>query len=171
MRKEIKKITLSSIFSSLIVVMILLGTFLEILDITIAAVCSLAVYIVHLEAGGKYPFLVYLTSSILCLIFIPLSSATLYFVGFFGYYPILRFFLKNKKKLFRKIVCFVVFNISTILLMLLFKAVFALQNEPASIYVLLIITSNVFFFCFDKLLDVFFVIYFKLLRNKIKFIK
>lgn len=171
MKREIKKITLSSVFSALIVVLILLGTFIEILDITIAALCALAVFIILIEAGGKYPFLVYLTSSILCLIFTPLSTATLYFIGFFGYYPILKTKLKGLKKRVVKIICALVFNISMAALMLLFKAVFALQNEPPIMYVLLLITSNVFFFCFDYLLDVFTFIYFKKLRDKIKFIK
>lgn len=171
MKKEIKKITLSSVFSGLIVVLILLGTFIEILDITVAAVCALAVYIIQIEAGGKYPFLVYLTASILSLIFTPLSTATLYFVGFFGYYPILKLKLRKSKKYLRKVICVLVFNVSMVVLMLLFKAVFALQNEPAVMYVLLLITSNVFFFCFDYLLDVFTFIYIKKIRDKIKFIK
>lgn len=171
LKKEIKKITVSSIFSALIVVLIMLGTFLEILDITVAAVCSLVVFIVLIEEGGKYPLLVYLVSSVLCLIFVSQSSATLYFVAFFGYYPILKLKLKKLSKVLRKTVCIVLFNIATLLLFLIFKAIFAMQNEPAVMYILLIILSNVFFLCFDRLLDVFAFIYFKKLRNKIKFLK
>ena len=170
MKKEIKKITLSSLFSALIVVLILIGTFFDLLDITVAAVCALAVYILLIEAGLKYSFLVYLTSGVLCLIFSPMSSATLYFIGFFGYYPIIKTKLRKLKKHLRKLICLLLFNTSMIALMLLFKAVFALQNEPIYMYVLLLVTSNVFYFCFDYLLDVFTVIYFKKIRNKIKFL-
>ncbi|MBO4950931.1 MAG: hypothetical protein J6E38_07955 [Clostridia bacterium] len=171
MRKDIKKIALSAIFSALIVVLILMGTFIELLDITVAAVCALTIYIVQIETKEKYPILVYITSSVLSLIFTPLSTATLYFVGFFGYYPILKQKLIKFKKQIRKLISILVFNVAMISLMLLFKAVFALQNEPAVMYVLLLITSNVFFFCFDYLLDVFTFIYIKKLRDKIKFIK
>lgn len=171
MKKDIKKIALSAVFSALIVVLILIGTFVELLDITVAAVCALAIHIVLIETKSKYPFLVYLTSSALSLILTPLSTATLYFVGFFGYYPILKQKLKNHKKIIRKLICALIFNAVMILLMLLFKTVFALQNEPPMMYMLLLITSNVFFFCFDYLLDVFTFIYFKKLRDKIKFIK
>ncbi len=171
MKKEIKKIALSAVFSALIVVLILIGTFIEVLDITVAAVCALAIHIVQIETKTKYPFLVYLTSSVLSLIFTPLSTATLYFVGFFGYYPILKLKLKNHKKSIRKLICTLVFNVAMILLMLLFKTVFALQNEPPLMYILLLIASNIFFLCFDYLLDVFTFIYFRKLRDKIKFIK
>lgn len=171
MKKEIKLITLSSLFSALIVVLILIGSFIELLDITVAAVCALAVYVIIIEAGGKYPFLVYITSSVLTLIFMPLSTSTLYFIGFFGYYPIVKRKLAKLKKHLRKFICAIIFNTSMITLMLLFKAVFALQNEPVYMYVLLLITSNVFFFSFDFLLDVFTIIYIKKLRNKIKIFK
>lgn len=171
MRKDIKKIALSAIFSALIVVFILIGTFIELLDITVAAVCALTIYIVQIETKEKYPILVYITSSVLSLIFTPLSTATLYFVGFFGYYPILKQKLIKFKKQIRKLISILVFNVAMIALMLLFKAVFALQNEPPLMYALLLVTSNVFFICFDYLLDVFAFIYIKKLRDKIKFIK
>lgn len=168
MKKDIKNITLSSIFSALIVVLILLGTLVELLDITVAAVCALIVFIVKIESGGKYPFLVYLTASILALVFIPMSSATLYFIGFFGYYPILKTVFRKLNKYLKKLICIIIFNISMCALMLLFKAVFALQNEPWQIYVALLVTSNIFFICFDYLLDVFIFIYLKKIRPKFK---
>ncbi|MBE6681456.1 MAG: hypothetical protein E7600_04125 [Ruminococcaceae bacterium] len=168
MRKETKNITLSALLSSLIVVLIVLGTFVELLDITVAAICSLIVFVIKIECGGKYPFLVFLTSSVLALIFVPMSTATLYFIGFFGYYPILKFVFKKMPKALRKIICVLIFNISMCILMFCFKTIFALQNEPWQIYVALLVTSNIFFICFDYLLDVFIFIYIKKIRPKFK---
>lgn len=169
-KKEIRLIAVSSIFSALIVAMLVLGTFIEIFDITVAAICTFAVLIILMEAKNKYAFLVYLTSSILSLIFVPLSTATLYFVGFFGYYPIIKKLLMRLPKIIRKILCFAIFNISMAILMLLFKTIFALTNEPYYIYILLFVTLNIVFVCIDYLLDIFPFIYIKKLRNKIKFI-
>ncbi len=168
MKSEIKKISLSSLLSALITVLIMLGYFIEMLDFTVAAVCSLIIYVSDIEIRGKYPFLVYITSCLLTLIFIPLSSASLYFIAFFGYYPIIKKRIGIKKKKLRKLICAALFNISMLITMLVFKAVFALQNEPAIMYVLLLITLNIFFFCFDYLLDVFIFIYIKKIRPKIK---
>ena len=159
--------TVSSIFSALIVVFIMLGSFIDILDITIAAICTLAVYIIQLEVGGKYPLLVYITSAILCIIFVPMTTTTLYYISFFGYYPILKKALSKFPKLLRKIICVIIFNVIMILLMLLFKTIFALQNEPIAIYIVLLITINVFYICFDYLLDVFHIIYIKKLKKLI----
>lgn len=168
-KKEIRLIAVSAIFSALIVALLIFGTFIELFDITVAAICTFAVYIILLEAKKKYAFLVYLTSGILSLIFVPLSSATLYFVGFFGYYPLIKFLMRKMPKLLRKIICILIFNTTMAGLMLLFKAVFALAEEPATIYILLFLTLNVVFFCIDYLLDIFPIIYIKKLRNKIKF--
>lgn len=165
LKKDIKRITLSSIFSALIVVLILLGSFIDVLDITVAAICTLAIYIIQIEIGGKYPFLVYITSSILCLIFVPMTTATLYYVAFFGYYPVFKKKLAKLPKLLKKILCLVVFNGIMILLMLLFKTVFSLQNEPIELYVVLLISINIFFICFDHVLDLFYYIYMKKLRS------
>lgn len=170
MKNDIRKTALSSLLSALIVVFILLGTFIEMLDITVAAICALIIHIVQIEVKGKYPFLVYITSSILSLIFTPLSTATLYFIGYFGYYPIIKLKMIKFKKWHRKLICALIFNASMCLLMLLFKTVFALQNEPWQIYVALLVTLNIFFMCFDYLLDVFIFIYFKKIRPKIKFL-
>ena len=62
MKRDIHKITLSAIISALIVVIILLGTFIELLDITTAALCSLLVFAVMIEAKGKYP--IFLTEAL-----------------------------------------------------------------------------------------------------------
>ena len=170
MKNDIRKIALSSLLSALIVVLVLFGTFIDLLDITVAAICALIINIVQIEVKGRYPFLVYVTSSILCLIFTPLSTATLYFIGYFGYYPIIKTKLTKLKKVYRKLICVLFFNVAMCLLMLLFKAVFALQNEPWQVYFALIITLNIFFICFDYLLDVFIFIYYKKIRTKIKFL-
>ena len=103
MKKEIKNISLSALFSALIVVLIMVGTFIELLDIMVAAICSFAVYIVQIEAGRKYSLLVYITSCVLSLIFTPLSSATLYFIGFFGYYLIVKDKMQKMNKYIRKL--------------------------------------------------------------------
>ena len=168
-KKEIKLISLSAVFTALIVAFNMIGTFIDILDFTTAAICSFAVLIVMLEAKKKYAFMVYLASGILSALLVPLSTATLYYIAFFGFYPLVRHYTAKLHKTLRKAVCFAIFNILMALIMLLFKAVFALQNEPYYIYLLLLAALNIFFFAFDRLYDVFPYLYIKKIRNKIKF--
>ena len=171
MKNDIKKITLSSIISALIVVLIAIGSLIDLLDITVAAVCTLAVFVIQFEIGTKYSFLVYLTSSVLSLILLPLTTSSLYYICFFGYYPLLKRYTRRFGKRLSKVSCALLFNIVMIILMLIFKAVFALQNEPWPIYAALLVTINVFFFCFDRLMDVFPILYLRKIRNKINFFK
>ena len=53
-KKEIRLIAVSAIFSALIVAMLILGTFIELFDITVAAICTFAVRIILMEAKKKY---------------------------------------------------------------------------------------------------------------------
>lgn len=167
MKTKIRKITLSSIFAGLSTALIVLGSVMEIFDLTTAAFCSLLIYISMIEIKGKYPFLIYLTTCVLSLIISPMTTATLYYVAFFGYYPIIRHKLKRLKKTLSKLICFGVFNASMLLLFCFFKAVFSYQNEPIFMYVVLLVTANIFFFCFDYALDVFAFIYIKKIRPKL----
>ena len=169
MSKEIRKISLSSILSALSTVLIAAGAFFEILDMTSAALACLIVYITDIEVKGKYPFLVYVTTCILSLIFVPLTTSTLYYISFFGYYPIIRKAFSKLKKLYCKLLCFGVFNIAMTATLLLSKTVFAMQNEPYWIYILLIAALNVFFLCFDYVLDVFVIIYIRKIRPQLNF--
>ncbi len=169
MRKEIRNIALASIFSALSVALIIMGGIIELLDLTVSAFCALTVYISMIEIKGKYPFLIYLCTSVLSLIFMPLATSTLYYVAFFGYYPIIRHRLKKAGKLFSKLICLATYNVTMILLYILFKAVFALQNEPATMYIILLITANIFYLCFDYAMDVFAFIYLKKIRTKLGF--
>jgi len=167
MRKDIKKLTLASIFACLSVVLIMLGNVIELFDLTVCAFCAMLVYVSMIEIKGRFPLLIYLTTSVLSLIIMPLSTATLYYCAFFGYYPILRQKLKKAGKFLGKIVSYAIFNIAMILLFLAFKAVFALHNEPPVMYAVLLITANIFFLCFDYALDVFAFIYIKKVRPKL----
>lgn len=167
LKKQIAKTSLSSVFTALTVVFILLGSILEVLDLTVAALCSLISYISILEIKGKYPLLIYFASSVLCIILCPLSSAMLYYIFFFGYYPILKVKLKKTGRISAKIICILIFNIVFILLTLLFKTVFAMQNEPMFMYVILLITYNIFFICFDRCIDVLLFIYTRKIRPKL----
>ncbi len=165
---EIKKIALASILTSLSTVFIILGGFIDILDMTVAAICSLIIVISQIEIKGKYPFLIYITSSVLALIFMPLTTASLYYIAFFGYYPLIRLKTCCINKYISKTIHFVIFNVAMAAIMIMFKTLFALHNEPIYMYVILLVVSNVFFLCFDRILDVLAYVYIKKIRKNIK---
>lgn len=168
MNKKIKKTAFCSIISALSCALIILGTYFEILDLTVSTFCSFAVLVALSEAGYKFAFLTYLTTSVLCLILSPISTSVLYYICIFGYFPILARLLKNTNKYLSKAIKFVVFNGVMVLLFIVFAKVFTFEDAPKSFYIILLITSNIFFFCYDYALKIFEIIYIKKLKNRLK---
>lgn len=161
LKERIRILSYSSISASLITVILLLGGFFDILDLACASVCSLFIHVLMYEMGKKRALLIYAVSSVISILLLPMRSCSLFYVAFFGYYPVLKEYLSNKikSKPILKTVLLLIYNIVMILLFVLFKTVFGMQNEPVYMYVLLLITSNVFYFAFDLLLSRIMIIY------------
>lgn len=156
---------LSAIFTALCTSLIIVGGLLDIFDLTVCALCSFIIAAAICEIGGKYPTLIFFASAVLSFIFMPMSSAAFYYAGFFGYYPILRkIIIKRVKKPFSKILSILIFNGSMALILFLFTKLFISENDTALVYVSILIVGNIFFVCYDFLLDKFDIIY----RYKIK---
>ena len=88
-RKATRQLTVAAILVALGVVLLLLGTLVEVLDISAAAISSLLVVLAVIELKGKYPYLVYAATALLALLLIPGNAAVMYLL-FAGYYPILK---------------------------------------------------------------------------------
>lgn len=94
MRSEQKKttlrLTLSAIVCALSVVLLWLGGLIQIFDLSMAVLVSMLVVFVVIELGGKYPYLVYIVTSVLSFLLLPTNTAGMAYVLFAGYYPILK---------------------------------------------------------------------------------
>jgi hypothetical protein len=103
-----KKISVSAMLVAIACVLMAVGNFIETLTFSVAAIASLCVVIAVCELGYKYAVLSYLCISVISF-FLPIKDPALYFVGFFGYYPILKSIIeriKSKIKWFLKGVVF-----------------------------------------------------------------
>ena len=58
MRKT-KKLAICAVFAACSVVLLFAAAVFDVLDLTIVAVCSLLVVVVHIEIGGGYDWLLY----------------------------------------------------------------------------------------------------------------
>jgi len=88
--KNAQKIALAAILSAVGVVFLLIGSFLQVLDISSAAVAGLAVVIAVIEIRGKYPVLVYFAISLVSLLILPNRLPSVFFILFGGIYPIFK---------------------------------------------------------------------------------
>ncbi len=160
--KQTKKITVSAMAVALTVVFMAVGAFVEMLDLTAAALASVIVMFVFIEVGKPYHFLVWLGSSLLCFVFFPQSFVWVNYLLIFGIYPILKAYIERAARWLWVWLKLVFFNIAAVLLILASELVFGIpffENDlslpflgentfilKAAIYVLLIVAMMVYDF-------------------------
>ena len=88
--KQTKKLTLGAILSAMGVALLFVGSFIETLDLTMAALASFFCIFAVIELGGAYPWLIFATTGVLSVIITPYSLTGWFYLLFFGYYPILK---------------------------------------------------------------------------------
>ncbi len=72
------------------VIILGLGSVIEVLDITVAVLASLLIVYAVIEIGGIYPWLIWIVTSIIALVLLPLKTPVLFYALLTGYYPILK---------------------------------------------------------------------------------
>lgn len=93
--KETKKLTFASMAVALGVLFMTLGYFIEILDLTVAALCSMLMLFVCIEVRGAYPWLVWGATSLLGAIFYTSSLVWGTYLLIFGIFPILKAYIER----------------------------------------------------------------------------
>jgi len=73
---------------ALCVVLMLIGSLIEVVDLSAAALASFAIIFAVIELGGAYPTLIWLSASVIGILLLPGKLPAVYFSMFFGWYPI-----------------------------------------------------------------------------------
>lgn len=118
-----RKVALAGLLTALAAGLLLLGSLLEMLDISMAALAALVVMVALIELKWKWALGVYAAASLLSLLILP-TAAGVVFAGFLGYYPVLKTVLdriRNKPLQWAaKIGCFALFTGVAYLMLRLF---------------------------------------------------
>ena len=163
-----KCIAFSAILSALSVVILYLGSLLEVLDLSCAALASFAVVLVVIELGGVYPYLVWLCTSTLSLVLLPNKFIALVYLLFAGIYPILKARLDGLRAVFSWAVKISVFNVALILTWLATKFIFSLQSEPFALEVVFFALANLAFVLYDIAMSRIILLYIVKIRKRLK---
>ncbi len=184
--EKTKKMTLSAVLSAMGVVLLLIGAFIEVLDLSMAALASFFCIFAVIELGKGYPWMIYFVTSILSIILMPQGLGGWFYLLFFGYYPIIK---EKLEKLFPPVswvLKLLVFNISVtayaVICFFLFSGEFELLlNEFASIFgsadlgavlgVIIYAVLNFIFVVYDVALTKLITLYLLKLRKKFRFLK
>ena len=113
--KQTKKLTLGAILSAMGVALLFLGSFIETLDLTMAALASFFCIFAVIELGGIYPWLIFSVTGVLSVIIMPYSMTGWFYLLFFGYYPIVKEKLERLPKIFSWILKMLILNVALVI--------------------------------------------------------
>ena len=168
--KNIARLTACAMLSALGVVMLILGSFVEVVDISMAVIASLLCIFAVIEYGGASPWLVFSVTGVLSLILpMPNRTPAVMYVFFFGYYPI----IKEKLERLNKVLCWflkeVIFNIALAAILLIVKFVLMpTVSEPLWMVATLIIMAELVFILYDIALTRLISFYIVKLRHRLR---
>lgn len=178
--KQTKKITLSAACIALGVLFMALGAFVEVLDLTVAALSSCLMAFVFIEIGDKYAFGVWLGTSILGAIFFTHSLVWVTYFLICGIYPILKAYIEKLKRVLWIPLKLVFFVISSLLMILTSEALLGIPffedtlNVPffennMELFRLIIVGALILaLFVYDIFMTVMIRTYFSSFRDRIK---
>ncbi len=170
--KKVKKIALSGILTALCVVILFIGSIIETLDMTVAAIASFVIMLAIIELGSYYPVLIYAAVSVLGLLLLPNKYGVLIYCLFYGFYPMIKTRLEAKIKprpllFFVKLIIFAASQTAAELLWLFIFAGSAVEDSFA-IIAATVALALVTFVIFDFALSYLTAVYKLKWRNYIK---
>lgn len=114
--KKSTQVAMGGICAALCLFLIFLTCMFPFTQFAFPALAGIVLIAVVMENGVSTAVLVYAAVSILSLIIVPVKEAAFLFVGFFGYYPIIKAKLeKIKPRILEYLVKFLIFNGSVII--------------------------------------------------------
>lgn len=95
MKNSVRTLAVCSVCSALGVVLLWLGSLVEVLDLTVVCLASLIVMFVIIEYGKPWFFLVWLVTGSLALLIIPNKFCAAEYLLYGGVYPIIKYFAEK----------------------------------------------------------------------------
>ncbi len=132
-KNRILYMALSSIISALSVVLMILTNIITILSVTLPAVAGVLTAFLVIETDKKYALMSFVCVSVLSFLFVADKSSVLFYLLFFGYYPILKAIIEKyiKSKFILRIVKFLVFSICIVLSYFILVNIFMFSKEES----------------------------------------
>ena len=169
------RVALGGICAAVCLMLMFFSTFLPGLSYTIPVFAGVLMVVMIVETDIKWALATYCAVSLLCMFITPNIEASLLFILFMGYYPILQFWLADKKnKVLVWTVKLVSFNLAIIIYYNLFKFLFTSVDMMEGSEFLgkfalpaLWLEAEILFFVYDRFLSLIIDVYISWFRKKI----
>ncbi len=151
------------------VVLLYLGSLVEVLDATVAVLASLLCVFAVIEYGKAAPWLVFAVTAVLSVLLLPNKTPAIEYALFFGFYPILKEKYETKKKPIAWLLKEITFNVALVAVFFAFK-LFMLGdiNIPIPMYIVLAVVLEAVFILYDLALTKLISYYIYNLRKRFK---
>ena len=166
--------TVSAITVALGVSLMLIGSLVPQLDLTLSCLAGVLMAFIYIELGSPYTYLVWLCTSLIVAIIFPLGLMWLAYLVMFGIYPVIKGYIERLRRplwlpiklLYAAVSMAVLFLISTFIMGIKTESFFGLPMELC--YAILALFAIVCFLLYDRLICVFVRFYYARIRPKIK---
>ena len=151
--KPVRALTLSSVLAALSVLLLFLGSLLDVLDLGMVMVASFFVALLVIECRGVWPYLLYAVVSVLSFLLMPGRFVVLEYALFGGIWPIVKYWCEKLPRPFARLLKFGSGNLLALGAGWLGLAFFGLE-VPAAIWlrVLTVVLWELVFLLYDLLL-------------------
>ena len=157
-------------FAALGVILLYLGSIVEVVDVSMAVIASLFCVLAVIEYGKGTPWMVFLVTAVLSLLLLPNKSPAVYYAFFFGFYPILKAYFERLDKVRAWIFKEITFNVCLAVMIVLIKLLFMPSvSIPFMMYVIAVLLCEGVFVLYDIALTRLITFYMFRLRHRFKF--
>ncbi len=164
-----RRMTVCALLCGLNVVIMYLGSVIEVLDLSASFLASLACVFAVIEIGGVYPWLTYAVTGVLGLLLLPFpKTVAMIYLLFTGYYPILKAHIERLSRPLAWVVKLAVFHVALTALVVLSTWVFHIPDGLFEAGVWVYLVGNVTFVLYDMALTSLITFYLFRLRKRLK---
>jgi len=168
------KVALGGVTAALSIIFMMLAGVTSTLVYAIPMFVGALLMVLVIELGSGFATAVYVAVSVLSLLILGNKEAAVMYVGFFGYYPIIKSFLeKHIKTLWCWIVKYIIFNVAMVVSYMAVTKIFMISFDDIEAFgkwalPILLLAGNVVFAMYDVLLTRLVTIYFYKWQKYIK---
>lgn len=167
--RSTKKIALSSMLVALGAVIMSLGALFEVFDLAAAAFVSLFIVFAMIEIGMPFPWLIWITTSLVTFLVFPAKTVWLMYLSF-GCFPILKSYIERLPRAFWLILKLLYLNLVLVALYFLVELIFSvpLVSEVWWMIIAAYLLMTAAFIAYDRLLTLSVRFYFAKIKDRLK---
>lgn len=172
-----KRVAVSGVLVALGVIILYIGSIVEVLNISMAAIASLICVIAVIEYGRLYPIMIFAATSIIAMLLLPEKLTPSIYALLIGYYPILKELIERigKKSMSRRLMIpihyalkLVFFNAALFVVVMVAIHVLILPESAEWLKILTFLLANATFLVYDLALTRMISMYVFRLRSRFK---